>query len=238
MRAPPPPRVAHPVMYHHWNHITFLHWRYPAAALQAMVPSELTVETCEGSAWVGLTPFRMEGVRAPLLPAVPRLSRFPEINVRTYVRDGHGRSGIWFLSLDAARLPAVIAARTGYRLPYFWSDMTVRVDAGRIGYRCRRRWPDAGARCAAGVAVGPPLAEAERDELAHFLTARYRLFTMIAGRLAAAEAEHREWPLHRAELLHLDQDLLQRAGLPAPAGEPLVHASPGVPVRIGLWHLT
>ena len=84
--------------------------------------------------------------------------------------------------------------------------------------------------------MGPPLAEAERDELAHFLTARYRLFTMIGGRLAAAEAEHPQWPLHRAEVLRLDQDLLQRAGLPEPAGDPLVHASPGVPVQIGLWH--
>jgi uncharacterized protein YqjF (DUF2071 family) len=49
----------------------------------------------------------MEGVRAPLVPSVPWLSRFPEINVRTYVRDDQGRSGIWFLSLDAARLPAI-----------------------------------------------------------------------------------------------------------------------------------
>jgi len=223
-------------MYHQWNHITFIHWRYPPNLLRSMLPPGLAVETFGESAWVGLTPFRMERLRAPLVPAVPWLSRFPETNVRTYVRDEQGRSGIWFLSLDAARLPAVLAARAGYRLPYFWSDMTVRVRAGRVGYRCRRRWPAAGARCDAEVEVGPALAEAERDELAHFLTARYRLFTLIAGRLATAEAEHREWPLHRATLPHLDQDLLQRAGLPPPVGEPLVHASPGVPVRIGLWH--
>lgn len=83
--------------------------------------------------------------------------------------------------------------------------------------------------------MGPPLAEPERDERAHFLTARYRLFTVVSGRLAAAKAEHREWPLHRARVLRLEQDLLQRAGLPAPAGDPLTHASPGVPVRIGMW---
>jgi uncharacterized protein len=86
------------------------------------------------------------------------------------------------------------------------------------------------------VTIGPPLAEAERDELAHFLTARYRLFTMIAGRLAAAEAEHPPWPLRHVELLRLDQDLLQRAGLPALVGDPLAHVSSGVPVRVGMWH--
>jgi uncharacterized protein YqjF (DUF2071 family) len=84
--------------------------------------------------------------------------------------------------------------------------------------------------------MGPPLAEAGYDGLAHFLTARYRLFTVIAGRLAAAEAEHPPWPLCHVEVLGLDQDLLQHAGLPAPSGDPLAHASRGVPVRIGRWH--
>jgi uncharacterized protein len=237
MRAPPPPRVTRPVMYHRWSLISFVHWRYPATVLQPMLPAGLSVETFDGSAWVGMTPFLMEGVRAPFTPAVPRLSRFPETNVRTYVRDSQGRSGIWFLSLDAARLAVVLAARASYRLPYFWSDMAIHVADGRIGYRCRRRTPPhRTAHCHADVAMGPPLRESERDELAHFLTARFRLFTVIAGRLAAAEAQHPDWPLHHAELQRLDQTLVQAAGLPAPAGEPLIHASPGVPVRIGMWH--
>jgi uncharacterized protein YqjF (DUF2071 family) len=84
--------------------------------------------------------------------------------------------------------------------------------------------------------MGPPLVQAERGGLACFLTARYRLFTVIAGRLAAAEAEHPPWPLHEATVLSLDQDLVAAAGLPAPAGPPLAHASPGVRVRVGMWH--
>jgi uncharacterized protein YqjF (DUF2071 family) len=236
MESPPPPRVARPLMYHDWNRITFLHWRYQPAAVQSLLPPGLTADTSDGTAWIGLTPFLMDGVRAPGLPAVPWLSRFGEINVRTYVHDGHGRSGIWFLSLDAARLPAVLAARAGYWLPYFWSEVDVSVAGDRVGYRGRRRYPAAGARCEVQVEMGQPLAEAECDELAHFLTARYRLFTLVAGKLAAAEAEHAPWPLRHAEVLRLDQDLLQHAGLPAPAGDPLVHASPGVPVRIGMWH--
>jgi uncharacterized protein len=100
-----PPRVAHPVMYHQWNRITFLHWRYPPAVVQSFLPAGLTADTCDGTAWIGLTPFLMEDVRPPGLPALPWLSRFGEVNVRTYVRDTRGRPGIWFLSLDAAGCP-------------------------------------------------------------------------------------------------------------------------------------
>jgi uncharacterized protein YqjF (DUF2071 family) len=243
MKAPPPPRVARPVMYHYWRWLTFVHWRYPADTVQPLLPADLAVQTFDGSAWVGLVPFLMDGVRAPAVRALPWLSRFPETNVRTYVQDMRGRSGIWFLSLDAARLPAVLAARASYGLPYFWSDMSVRcaadgtADGAGYRYRCRRRWPGpAGSRCDAEVDVGPPLAESERDELAHFLTARHHLFTVIAGRLAVAEAEHPPWPLHSARLARLDQDLIQAAGLPEPERSPLLHASAGVPVRIGMWH--
>jgi hypothetical protein len=231
-----PPRVARPVMYHQWNRITFLHWRYPPEVVRPFLPSALAVDTCDGSAWIGLTPFLMEGVRPPGGPALPWLSAFGEVNVRTYVRDGRGQRGIWFLSLDAARLPAVLAARAGYRLPYFWSDITVRAEDHRTSYRCRRRGESAAARLDAEVETGAPLNEAARDELADFLTARYRLYTVIAGRLAAAEAEHPPWPLCGATVLSLHQNLLQCAGLPAPAGEPLAHASAGVPVRVGMWH--
>jgi uncharacterized protein YqjF (DUF2071 family) len=224
-------------MYHRWAWMTFLHWRYPAAVVQRMLPPGLVAETFDGTAWVGLTPFLMDGVRAPGLPPVPWLSRFPETNLRTYARDEEGRAGIWFLSLDAARLPAVLAARAGYRLPYFWSEMTVRRSGERLRYRGRRRRPGPrGARADVDVEWGAPLAEPERDALAHFLTARYRLFTVITGRLAAAEVEHPDWPLHRARVDRLDEDLRAAAGLPPTQEAPLVHASPGVPVRIGRWH--
>jgi uncharacterized protein YqjF (DUF2071 family) len=232
--APPVPR---PVMFQRWRVSTFLHWRYPADVVRALLPSGLTVETFDGSAWVGIIPFRMEGVRPPVVPPLPWLSRFPETNLRTYVRGPDGGTGIWFLSLEAARLPAVLAARVGYALPYCWADMSVRTSGPRVVYRSRRRWPGpAGARCDVTVRPGPPVAAADRTALDDFLTARYRLYSRLAGRLIAADVEHPPWPLHRATLDALDEDLTGAAGLPAPTGEPLVHASPGVDTRIGLWH--
>jgi uncharacterized protein YqjF (DUF2071 family) len=236
MRVRPTPKVAVPVMHHRWAHITFLHWRYPAETLRAMVPGGLEVETFDGSAWVGMTPFLMDDVRPPGVPALPWLSRFPETNVRTYVRDGRGRSGIWFFSLDAGRLTAALGGRAGYWLPYFWSDMSVHIDGTRWWYRSRRHLSGRpGARGDVRVEVGAELTGPARDDLASFLTDRYRLFTVVAGRLAAAEVEHAPWPLHEARLCGLDQTLLHAAGLPTPGADPVVHASPGVDVRVGWW---
>lgn len=218
--------------------MSFIHWRYSPAPVQSLLPAGLTVEEFDGSAWVGLTPFLMEDVRVPGVPASPWPSRFPETNVRTYVRDAQGRSGLWFLSLDAGRLLPVLGARIGYRLPYHWSDMSVRAEGERRAYRCRRRSGPAGARCDADVETGAPLTGAERDELTDFLTERYRLFTVIGGRPAHAEVEHRPWPLCRARLTRLDQNLLQTGGLPPPEGDPILHASSGVRVRVGMWSLT
>jgi uncharacterized protein len=237
MDAPPAPRVARPVMLQRWSDLTFLHWRYDPGTVQALLPRGLEVETIGGAAWVGLIPFLMEGVRAPGVPALPWASRFPETNVRTYVRGPDGQAGIWFLSLDAARLPAVLTARATYGLPYFWSRMAVELDGGRVRYRSRRRWPGpSGARCAATVEPGGPYDPRELGALDHFLTARFVLFTVIGGRLAYAHAEHPPWPLARARLLALDQRMLEAGGLPPPRDPPLVHYSPGVSVRVGAWH--
>jgi uncharacterized protein len=234
--APSAPPVKYPIMIHHWRHFTFLHWRYQPDLIQSLLPPGLRVETFNGTAWVGVLPFRMEGVRVPRLTALPWLSTFPETNVRTYVRGPDGRTGIWFLSLDAARLPVVAAARVGYGLPYYWSDMSVDGTDTMQVYRSRRRWPGPdGARCDATVRIGPPLAATEPGPLDHFLTARYRLYSSLAGQLIAANAEHAPWPLHQAQVTHLNQNLLQAAHLPAPDHEPVAHASPGVTVRIGIW---
>jgi len=238
MDAPPAPPVRQPVMHHRWSHVTFLHWPYPPATVQRLLPPGLEIETAAGSSWVGLVPFLMEAVRIPGLPPLPWASRFPETNVRTYVRGADGRPGIWFFSLDAARLGAVVAARASYRLPYRWAGMSVRCDGAEVGYRSRRRWPGPrGARCDARLQVGAPLAREQLGALDHFLTARYRLYTVVAGRNAYAEAEHAPWPLARARLVSLEDELVAAAGLPEPGQPPLVHYSPGVQVRVGRWQL-
>src|SRR3954465_15315092 len=89
-------RVPFAVMIQTWARITFLHWRYPPDQLALRLPPGLSIDTFDGSAWLGLTPFVIEGLRPPLLPPLPWISRFPETNLRTYVRGPDGAPGIWF----------------------------------------------------------------------------------------------------------------------------------------------
>ena len=220
-------------MVHWWDELTFLHWRFAAADVQRLLPRGLTVETFDGSAWVGLVPFFLR-VGLPRVGSVPWASRFAETNVRTYVRGEDGTSGIWFFSLDAARLGAVVVARATYRLPYFWSDMAIHRDGDTIAYECRRRWPGPrGASSRAVVEVGERFEPGELDERDHFLTARWALFSAPRSGLRHARAAHDPWPLHRGRVVDLRDDLMAAAGLPTPAGEPIVHFSPSVEVRIG-----
>lgn len=234
MRAPASPTVGTAVMIQSWRRMAFLHWRYPVDVVQPLLPDGLAVQTCDGDAWISLLPFLMDDVRPPRLPALPWLSRFAETNLRTYVHGPDGGTGIFFFSLDAARLPAVVTARVGLGLPYRWSRMTVRVDGDEALYRGRRLLPGpVGAGYRARVRFGPAYREDELGELDHFLTARHRLYSSLFGRLIAVDVQHAPWPLRRADLVELRQDVVQAAGLPAPDSPPVLHASPGVSVRIG-----
>ncbi|WFE55393.1 DUF2071 domain-containing protein [Micromonospora sp. WMMD712] len=191
-------------------------------------------DTLDGAAHVGLVGFRMVGLGLGRGPGVPYFGTFWETNVRLYSVDDAGRRAVVFRSLDASRLVPVLVARASLRLPYLWSRMRLDRDGDTVTYRCRRRWPGpAGAASRLVVRVGDPIADP--TPLEHFLTARWGLHTRAYGRTLHLPNWHPRWPLHRAELLSLDDELVAAAGLPAPAGEPVsVLYSPGVPVVFGL----
>jgi len=217
-----------------WEQLTMLHWRYPAPAVQALLPSGVTVETYDGSAWVGLIPFQMR-VRLPVGPEMARILHFPETNVRTYVTAPDGRPGVWFFSLEASSLPAVVTARSTYGLPYFWSDMTLEQTDDRVRYvTFRRRWPKpAGASSVVDIEIGAEIATDELSDLDHFLTGRWALFGKFGPRLSYGKMNHEPWPLHRVDVLEWRDELVAAGGLAAPTGAPVAHYSPGVTVRCG-----
>lgn len=218
-------------MHQRWEEVTFLHWLYDPAAVQRLLPAGVDVDTFDGSAWVSLVPFRMEGLRLPVGPPLP-FGSFPEVNVRTYVRAG-ARRGVWFFSLDIDRVMPTVVARSLYRLPY----CVGRVDHVRIGDTINsavdRRWPTGvhPARAELRIRTGAPLDPAE--PLTAFLTARWGLVASTRRRVFWAPVEHPAWPLHSGTVEHLDESLVIAAGLPRPQGDPVVMWSPGVPVRVG-----
>ena len=226
---PSPVRVA--TMLHRWEDVTFLHWRYGADVVQPLLPDGLRVEECDGSAWISLVPFRMR-VRLPVVPT-PWIT-FPETNVRTYVTGPDGAPGIFFFSLDAGRASPVVVARASLSLPYVLAHMSVRRDGDTVRYRSARRMPGPrGAGHDIAVRFGEPIGRDRLPMLDDFLVNRFRLYTTKLGRLVLVDAEHDPWRLRRAELIRLEQGLLQADGLPEPEGDPIVHASDGVEVRIG-----
>jgi uncharacterized protein len=233
LTATPPFRVERAVMRQTWNDLTFLHWPHDPALVRPLVPRELELDLFGGAAWVGLVPFLITGLTLPRWPALPWISRFPETNVRTYVLDRAGRRGVWFFSLDAARFAAVIGARTGYGLPYFWAKMRVEADSRRVWYRSRRRL----LRGHSDLAIEKGDFIPEQSERDVFLTARFRLYARWLGRIICARVEHPQWPLHAARVARLEDSLVRAAGLPEPQGDPLIHFAPRVDVRVGLPEL-
>lgn len=227
--------VRRPIMLQGWKDLSYIHWPYDPPVVQRLLPDHLEVDTFEGQAWVGLVAFRMEGIRIPRSPAIPYFGTFPETNVRTYVRGPDARPGVWFDSLDINRLLPVLVARASYRLPYMWSTMTIDHDGHLVSYQMQRRWPGPkGILSNFTIKRREPIDPADITPLEHFLTARWGLFTQLRSRLAYAPVDHPAWPLEQAELTQLDDHLLAAAGYPPPSGDPLVHYSPGVDVRIGL----
>ena len=228
--------VRRPIMLQGWHNLTSLHWRYPADQVQRLLPPGYTADVFDGSAWVGLIPFHMRRIRLPGLPAFGPLSTFPETNIRTYIVDPNGRRAVWFCSLDITRMIPTLVARVAYQLPYCWAHMSIEERDNEVTYTSSRRWPrrTSGAHSSVTVRRGATIPAEEVTELEHFLTARWALGTTLGKRLMWADVDHPAWPLQRCEVLHWDESLIESAGLPTPAGEPIALHSPGVEVRIAL----
>jgi uncharacterized protein len=212
-------------MRQRWEDLLFAHWPVPLTALRPLVPATLELETFGGTAWLGVVPFRLSGLRLRRGPLVPRLHSFLELNVRTYV-SGSAGPGVWFFSLDASSRAAVVAARRTYRLGYHLARLAMAERGGWTEFRSERVGGglglDARYRPAGAVEVAAP------GSLEHFLVERYRLYAADRrNRLFSAAVHHDPWPLQPAEA-QLD---VRGLGIPL-EGEPHVRFSRALDVLI------
>jgi len=214
------------VMAQSWHDLLFAHWPVALAVLRPLIPLQLQIDISDGQAWLAVVPFRMTGVRLRGTPAVPWLSAFPELNVRTYVTDGK-KPGVWFFSLDAGNPLAVAIARAWFHLPYFRARMLCREQDGWIHYESERTHRGAPTGLLKGRyrPVGEPFAP-QRGTLEHFLTERYCLYTADRrGRIIRGEIHHSHWPLQVAEAEFAENSMAEAAGVALPAQKPLLHFS-------------
>ncbi|WP_156688774.1 YqjF family protein [Mycobacterium sp. Marseille-P9652] len=207
-----PPPLRRPVTFDQWwRDVTFLHWPVRPEDVETLYPPGTRPDVyADGLTYVGLIPFAMGSTKVGSRLLLPYFGSFAETNVRLYSVDGDGRHGVLFRSLETARLAVVPAIRIGMGVPYTWARMRVRREGDRITYDSVRRWPRRGLRSRVTVTVG---AVVEPTPLEVWLTARWGAHTRKAGRTWWVPNEHDPWPLRAADVVGLDDELVDAAGV-------------------------
>lgn len=207
-----------------WRDLLFAHWRVPHEPLRAGVPPEIPIDTFDGSCWLGITPFEITGLRPRGGLPPPGISRFPEVNVRTYATIG-GKPGISFLSLEAASALAVATGRGVYGLPYRRPAMRIEREDGAVRFWSRRTTRE-GTVVELEVTYRPrgPAVVPRPRTLEHFLTERYCLYTLGPGRrIHRADIHHPPWPLRLAEAVFERNTMALPYGLDVAEQPDLLH---------------
>jgi uncharacterized protein len=223
------------VMHMRWCDLLFAHWPVPASSLRPFIPKGLELQTFGGMAWIGVVPFRMENVRPRLVPPVPGLSAFPELNVRTYVT-AEGMEGVWFFSLEAGQPIAVRIARALFHLPYMDANMGC-VDTGRaIVYSSRRTHKgELPAQFEGRYGLSGAIYQSQKGSLEHWLTERYCLYSADGkGQIWRGHIHHQPWPLQSAWAEIEGNSMTGPLGLELPNQQPLLHFIRSIEV-VGWW---
>jgi hypothetical protein len=219
------------IMTQSWHDLLFAHWPVDADRLRPLVPRAFPLDTFNGRAWIGVVPFHMNNVAPRGVPALPWISAFPEINVRTYVTV-HDKPGVFFFSLDAANPIAVHVARALFSLPYHRATMDVGWKDEWVTYESVRGSEPETAFIGRYRPCGPERC-ALSGTLEHFLTERYCLYTTDrAERPYRLEVHHPPWPLQPAELQVSVNTLAAAAGIRLPDVERVLHFSKRLDVVI------
>lgn len=213
------------LMTQSWHNLLFAHWPVDAELLRSTLPPGLPLDLYDGQAWIGVVPFQMTNVGPRFVPALPWVSAFAEVNVRTYVTIGD-KPGVYFFSLDAESALAVAAARSLLHLPYFTAQMDVRSDGGRVEYSSRRSGNGPPAELVARYEPVGPAFEAKAGTLDYFLTERYCLYNVDShSRAYRLEIHHLPWMLHRAQARFQVNTMTEAASIRLPSVAPILHFS-------------
>ena len=222
---PWPPPMTPWVMAQRWTGLLFLHYAVAPESLRPLVPESLALDTYDQRAWVSITPFVLDQLRPHGGLALPLISRFPELNVRTYVTC-QGKPGVYFFSLDAGNLSAVWGARIFYRLPYWKASMKVKGGGSeKIEYDSKREHGPKPAVFRAKYWPTSAPFRAVPGSIRYFLSERYCLYSTNGKRVYRANIHHLPWSLQEAEYEIEENRMASAAGIELPAKPELANFS-------------
>lgn len=189
------------IMRQSWSNVLFTHWPISAELLRPHIPRSLKIDTFDGTAWLGVVVFGMEGIYLRGLSALSVTPKFAEVNVRTYVQ-WKGKPGVYFLSLDVGDLASLMIARRWYRLPYKAARISSHNESQTFSCQSQRKGQ---AKFPIGFqAEYIPLSEvyfSKKEMFDHWLTERYCFFSADKrGNIYCGEIHHQPWPLQKVEI--------------------------------------
>lgn len=216
-----------PIMHQEWRKLLFLHWKCDPKKIQATLPEGLFVDTFEGVAYITVLPFLIENFKVYNF-STPIYSKLVEINVRTYVVDKNGMSGVWFYSLDINSFFSMVGANIGFSLPYYFSrckyeklNHTIAIEGKRVFE------PSVEMKFSYKVDNEKPVFFALENSLDFFLVERYVLFTFKNKKLMYGRVKHQPYTLENIQDLKYSIQL--KDPLFDPSNQPdLIHFASGV----------
>lgn len=127
-----------PFLTARWQELTMLNYDLDPDFLRGFLPSGLEPDLLNGRAYCSLVAFDFESIRVLGIPW-PGYTRFPEFNLRVYVRcQEKGRRGVLFIKeLIPGKLPSAIA-RFAYNEPYSACPMERRLTQHNDGSQTQR----------------------------------------------------------------------------------------------------
>jgi uncharacterized protein YqjF (DUF2071 family) len=109
-------------IYQEWKDVLFLHTPVEPDMVNPLLPNGLSLDLISGYAWISVVLFTVNDSRMRLMPVLPLLPAFNEMNLRTYVKRDH-IPGIYFLQIKADSEKAVLVNRMMTKLPYQYAQI-------------------------------------------------------------------------------------------------------------------
>lgn len=181
--------------YQEWNKAIFLHWEADEALIKPLLPDGIELDCINGKTWVSLVAFNMNNIGIRILPKIPHISDFQEINIRVYVICNK-KPSVYFLSMEGSKKSSCKVLKSLSKFPYRYSKMkrtefnyeSINAefnDTFNIKYRLENT-------------------PVKKDETDLWLTERYAVFQDYKKYIIEYDVHHIEWPMQKIHVENLE----------------------------------